>query len=82
MADPLGLDIANIKVSTAMIQNPRGSGAVKQYTVTYNIGGHGPFADTYIGSEYTADAVKKGMLKEVQALRDVAMAAGSGELNG
>jgi hypothetical protein len=82
MADPMGLDVSNIRVSTALVANPRGGSAVKQYTVTYNIGGHGPFSDTYTAAEYSEAAVKAGIQKEVATLRGVAMAAQSGELHG
>lgn len=80
--DPMGLKVSNIRVSTALVANPRGGGAIKQYSVSYQIGGHGPFTDTYTQAEYSEAAVKAGINKEIATLRGVAQAAQSGELNG
>jgi hypothetical protein len=70
MPDPLGLDVKNVQVATRTVANPGGQGSSKQYVVSYNIGTHGPFQDTYSATDYTADNVKANIHKQVQILRD------------
>ena len=78
MADPTGLTVQNLKVSTRLQADPQTGKTSKVYTVSYNVGSHGPFEDVYTGSGYTSDAVKAGIAKQVQTLREVTSVVSGG----
>jgi hypothetical protein len=74
MSDILNLNATNIKVGTRVVVDPQTRVASKIYTVTYMIGAHGPFEDTYTQSAYTHDAVIAGINKQIQTLRSITAA--------
>ena len=78
MADPTGLTEQNVKVATRLQADPQTGKTSKIYTVSYNVGTHGPFEDTYAQAQYTSDAVKAGIAKQVQTLREVTQAVNGG----
>lgn len=82
MADPAGLDVNNVQVKQLTVLNPANGKSQVQHQVTYHIGNHGPFTDTYGPGQFTADAVKAGMNKNIATLRDITTAATTGQLNG
>ncbi len=74
MPDPDGLDVTNLKITTRAAPGPSGGAMVKHHVVTYNVGVHGPFEDTYAPGTFTADGVKAAVSKQVQAIRQIVQA--------
>ena len=75
MADPDGLDVTNLKITTWLAPLPTGGPPVKQNVVTYNVGPHGPFEDCYAPAQFTEANVKQAITQQVQKVRAIAQVA-------
>jgi len=82
MADPEDLTPQNVKVGTRTVVDPQTRAMTKQYTVTYMVGAHGPFEDTYTQANYTHANVLAGINKQVQTLRSISAGVQQVSTNG
>ena len=77
MADPQGLDVTGLKVGTRTVGDPQTGKIVKEHTVAYMVGAHGPFEDTYPAGKFTPEAAKAGIDKTVAGIRQLTTAVQS-----
>ena len=70
--DPQGLDVHDVTSKQVPIVNRQTGQMMMAYQVTYSIGAHGPFTDTYPPGTYTKDAVVANIQRQIQILRQVA----------
>jgi hypothetical protein len=74
MADVLGLNVTNLKVQSRTVTDPTTRVSSRQYVVSYMVGSHGPFEDTFTGKDYTHENVTAAINKQVQTLRSITAA--------
>jgi hypothetical protein len=78
MADPMGLDVSNIKVGTRTVIDPGTHAAVKKYVVSYMVGAHGPFEHEFTQAQYSQPNVTAAINAQVATLRAIQAAHAPG----
>jgi len=82
MADPAEFQVHQVRVTQQAVLSPRNNTIQNVHHVSYMVGDHGPFTDTYPPGAYNSASVVANMQKQVSELREISVFSARSGANG